>query len=152
MGWGGEGRDGSAFVRSGRCEAGLRRGAGSGSVGQGSRWPRGCGLFFFSSRRRHTRWTGDWSSDVCSSDLPDLDADLRAAFRRETEMFFADVLRERRSVLTLLDADYAYLNDRLAAHYGIEGVRRSEERRVGKEGRVRGAGCRCGKRQGRQDE
>src|SRR5438876_10494636 len=28
-------------------------------------------LFFFSSRRRHTRWTGDWSSDVCSSDLPD---------------------------------------------------------------------------------
>src|SRR5690348_18258451 len=27
--------------------------------------------FFFSSRRRHTRWTGDWSSDVCSSDLPD---------------------------------------------------------------------------------
>src|SRR6266581_7294105 len=29
-----------------------------------------CSLFFFSSRRRHTRWTGDWSSDVCSSDLP----------------------------------------------------------------------------------
>src|SRR6266487_1506495 len=29
-------------------------------------------FFFFSSRRRHTRWTGDWSSDVCSSDLPDL--------------------------------------------------------------------------------
>src|SRR6266487_928641 len=28
-------------------------------------------FFFFSSRRRHTRWTGDWSSDVCSSDLPD---------------------------------------------------------------------------------
>src|SRR5690348_17670764 len=28
-----------------------------------------CGVFFFSSRRRHTRWTGDWSSDVCSSDL-----------------------------------------------------------------------------------
>src|SRR6266487_5840998 len=32
------------------------------------------GLFFFSSRRRHTRWTGDWSSDVCSSDLAALDA------------------------------------------------------------------------------
>src|SRR6266487_6568169 len=31
----------------------------------------GCILFFFSSRRRHTRWTGDWSSDVCSSDLTD---------------------------------------------------------------------------------
>src|SRR5690348_17400419 len=32
-------------------------------------------LFFFSSRRRHTRWTGDWSSDVCSSDLPAWNAD-----------------------------------------------------------------------------
>src|SRR6266487_5605150 len=30
-----------------------------------------CWCFFFSSRRRHTRWTGDWSSDVCSSDLSD---------------------------------------------------------------------------------
>ena len=61
---------------------------------------------------------------------PDLDADLRAAFRRETELFFADVFRERRSVLTLLDADYAYLNDRLAEHYGIEGVRDGYMRRV----------------------
>src|SRR6266487_2725106 len=32
-------------------------------------------FFFFSSRRRHTRWTGDWSSDVCSSDLPDTAGD-----------------------------------------------------------------------------
>src|SRR6266581_1541524 len=37
-------------------------------------------IFFFSSRRRHTRWTGDWSSDVCSSDLP-RDADLHAHVR-----------------------------------------------------------------------
>src|SRR6266581_7466558 len=35
-------------------------------------------FFFFSSRRRHTRWTGDWSSDVCSSDLDDIE-DLRLA-------------------------------------------------------------------------
>src|SRR6266487_5364844 len=40
--------------------------------------------FFFSSRRRHTRWTGDWSSDVCSSDLADLsEQERRAAYRRQ---------------------------------------------------------------------
>jgi len=61
---------------------------------------------------------------------PSLDADLRDAFRRETELLFADVLRERRSVLTLLDADYTFLNERLAAHYGIDGVRDSYMRRV----------------------
>jgi mono/diheme cytochrome c family protein len=61
---------------------------------------------------------------------PDFDADLRAAFRRETELLFTDVLRERRSVLDLLDADYTYLNERLAAHYGIAGVRDSYMRKV----------------------
>jgi uncharacterized protein DUF1592/uncharacterized protein DUF1588/uncharacterized protein DUF1585/uncharacterized protein DUF1587/uncharacterized protein DUF1595 len=61
---------------------------------------------------------------------PDFDADLKNAFRQETELFFADVLRERRDVLTLLDADYTYLNERLAEHYGIEGVRDGYMRRV----------------------
>jgi hypothetical protein len=61
---------------------------------------------------------------------PEYDADLRAAFRQETERLFADVLRERRSVLDLLDSDYTYINGRLAAHYGIEGVRDSYMRRV----------------------
>jgi hypothetical protein len=61
---------------------------------------------------------------------PDFDADLRAAMRRETELMFADLLRERRSVLGLLDADHTYLNERLAAHYGFEGVRGSYMRRV----------------------
>src|SRR5687768_7605330 len=37
----------------------------------GERWPGGCGIFFFASRRRHTRCSRDWSSDVCSSDLYD---------------------------------------------------------------------------------
>ena len=50
--------------------------------------------------------------------------------RRETEMLFADIVREPRSVLTLLDADYTYLNERLAAHYGVDGVRGSQMRRV----------------------
>ena len=58
------------------------------------------------------------------------DDELRAAMRLETEMLFADLKREPRSVLALLDADYTYLNERLAAHYGVEGVRGSQMRRV----------------------
>src|SRR5690348_17978988 len=42
-------------------------------------------FFFFSSRRRHTRWTGDWSSDVCSSDLRSLLALRRRALRLRTQ-------------------------------------------------------------------
>ncbi len=66
---------------------------------------------------------------VVPQDL-DFDEDLRASMRRETELLFADLVRERRSVLTLLDADYTYLNERLAAHYGVDGVRGSHMRRV----------------------
>jgi hypothetical protein len=50
--------------------------------------------------------------------------------RRETEMAFAHVVRDDRSVLDLIDADYTFLNERLAKHYGIEGVEGDEMRRV----------------------
>jgi hypothetical protein len=60
---------------------------------------------------------------------PEFDEGLRAAMRRETEMLFADLVREPRSVLTLLDAGYTYLNERLAQHYGVDGVRGSRMRR-----------------------
>ena len=62
--------------------------------------------------------------------FPDFDVRLRAAMREETERFFDDVLRRNRSALALLDAPYSYLNDRLAAHYGIEGVQGEALRRV----------------------
>jgi hypothetical protein len=79
-------------------------------------------------------FAGQWLKlrelDEVPSQDPELDADLRAAFRRETELVFGEILRERRSVLELLDADYTYLNERLAAHYGIDGVRDSYLRRV----------------------
>ena len=79
-------------------------------------------------------FAGQWLKlrelDELPSQDPDLDANLRAAFRSETELLFAEVLRERRSVLELLDADYTYLNERLAEHYGLEGVRDSYLRRV----------------------
>lgn len=62
--------------------------------------------------------------------FPGFDENLRASFRRETELFFESVLRENRSVLDLLDADYTYLNQRLAEHYGIRGVYGPQFRRV----------------------
>ena len=58
------------------------------------------------------------------------DANLRAAFRRETELMFEHVLREDSSVLELLAARYTFLDERLARHYGIDGVRGSYFRRV----------------------
>jgi hypothetical protein len=63
-------------------------------------------------------------------DDPEFDNNLRRAMRDETLLFFDSVLRENRPVTTVLDADYTFLNDRLARHYGIEGVRGNEMRRV----------------------
>jgi mono/diheme cytochrome c family protein len=60
----------------------------------------------------------------------DFDDNLRQGFRHETELFFDSVLREDRSVLTFLKSDYAFLNERLAKHYGIPGVYGSRFRRV----------------------
>jgi mono/diheme cytochrome c family protein len=61
---------------------------------------------------------------------PDFDDNLRQAFRTETELFVASVLREDRGVTALLDADYTFLNERLAKHYGVPHVYGSHFRRV----------------------
>ena len=58
------------------------------------------------------------------------DDNLRQAFAQETKLFFESIIRENRSVIDLLDADYTFLNERLAAHYGIPGVRGERFRRV----------------------
>ena len=58
------------------------------------------------------------------------DDNLRLAFERETELFFDSIIRENRSVLDLLDADYTFLNERLAKHYGIPDVYGERFRRV----------------------
>ena len=60
----------------------------------------------------------------------DFDDNLRQAFREETELFFDSVLREDRSVRTFIRADYTFLNERLAKHYGIPDVYGSRFRRV----------------------
>jgi hypothetical protein len=62
--------------------------------------------------------------------FPDFDENIRRAFRRETEMLFGYILRENRSALELLSADYTFVNERLARHYGIPGVYGSRFRMV----------------------
>ncbi|HEX5229010.1 MAG TPA: DUF1592 domain-containing protein [Bryobacteraceae bacterium] len=62
--------------------------------------------------------------------FPDFDDNLRQAMREETKLFFQSVVREDRSVMDLLNADYTFVNERLARHYGIPGVYGSQFRRV----------------------
>jgi len=54
---------------------------------------------------------------------PSFDAPLQQAMLRETEMFFEHVMREKRSILEFLDANYTFVNERLAKHYGIAGIK-----------------------------
>ena len=61
---------------------------------------------------------------------PDYDDNLAAAMRRETELFFNDLVREDRSLLDLFRADYTFVNERLARHYGIPNVSGTEFRKV----------------------
>jgi mono/diheme cytochrome c family protein len=62
--------------------------------------------------------------------FPDFDDNLRQAMEQETELFFESILREDRSVLDLIKADYTFLNERLSKHYGIPHVYGSHFRRV----------------------
>jgi hypothetical protein len=61
---------------------------------------------------------------------PGFDEALRAAFRREMEMFLDSVFHEDRSVVDLLSANYTFVNERLAAHYGVDNIRGDQFRRV----------------------
>jgi cytochrome c551/c552 len=84
-----------------------------------------------------TNFAGQWlylrNLQVAAPDpeaFPEYDDGLRDAFRKETELFFADILREDRSVLDLLGANYTFLNQRLAEHYGVPNVYGSQFRKV----------------------
>jgi mono/diheme cytochrome c family protein len=65
-----------------------------------------------------------------SNEFPDFDHNLRTALETETELFFQSIMREDRNVLDLMTADYTFLNERLAKHYGVPGVYGSHFRRV----------------------
>jgi hypothetical protein len=84
-----------------------------------------------------TAFTGQWlqlrNLDKLTPDIllfPDFDDNVRQSMRRETELFFTSIVRENRGALDLLDADYTFVNERLARHYGIHGVYGSRFRRV----------------------
>lgn len=70
------------------------------------------------------------NSNPDSREFPDFDDNLRQAFQRETEMLFESIVHEDRPVLDLLDADYTFVNERLAKHYGIAGIYGPDFRRV----------------------
>ena len=61
---------------------------------------------------------------------PNWDDELRKSFRRETELLFESIIQEDRSVVDLLTADYTFVNERLAKHYGIPNIYGSQFRRV----------------------
>jgi hypothetical protein len=69
--------------------------------------------------------------------FPDFDSDLRSAMARETEMLFRTIVKEDRTIDDFLTADFTFLNERLAKHYGIEGVTGEEFVRVSLEGSKR---------------
>ena len=63
-------------------------------------------------------------------DSPDFDENLRRSFQKETELLFRTIVREDRPIIDLLDADFTFVDERLAKHYGMEGIRGSRVRRV----------------------
>src|SRR5690348_18208146 len=90
-------------------------------------------MFFFSSRRRHTRWTGDWSSDVCSSDLVDF------AGYTPTLVSYTSVFQPQDPIThPMVGVQACYRGGCPGTMFGANAPAqtRSEERRVGKE-------CRC---------
>lgn len=62
--------------------------------------------------------------------FPKFDAELRSAMRQETELFFEDLVQNDKSILDFLNADYTFLNERLAKHYGVENIEGDEFREV----------------------
>src|SRR5256885_5063605 len=89
-------------------------------------------FFFFSSRRRHTRLQGDWSSDVCSSDLGELN---QPRLLYSPHLSYSDEARAELSVFDTAHRVRRDFGEAAVRHYIVS--HRSEERRVGKECRSR---------------
>jgi hypothetical protein len=64
------------------------------------------------------------------TEFPDFDDNLRQAMKEETKLFFLSIMHEDRSIIDLLNADYTFINERLARHYGIPNIYGSQFRRV----------------------
>ena len=92
-------------------------------------------------------FAGEWlqfrNIDVVRPDsqrFPDFDASLRFSMKRETELFVENIVRQDGSVLDFLDANYSFLDERLARFYGVPGIRGPEFRRIDMSGTERGGG------------
>jgi cytochrome c551/c552 len=90
----------------------------------------------FAGQWLRLRNVAEWKPDP--DKYKEFDETLRNAFEHETEMFFHNILEEDRSVLDFIDADYTFVNERLARFYGISGVKGSYFRRVALSGPQRG--------------
>jgi hypothetical protein len=77
-----------------------------------------------------TEWMRLRELENAEPESSDFDGNLRLAFQRETQLVFESILREDRSIVDLLDADYTFVDERLARHYGIANVKGSLFRRV----------------------
>jgi hypothetical protein len=82
----------------------------------------------FAGQWLRLRNVADWKPDP--DKFKEVDETLRNTFERETELFFENIVAEDRSVLEFIDADYTFLNERLAKYYGIQGVKGSYFRQV----------------------
>jgi mono/diheme cytochrome c family protein len=82
----------------------------------------------FAGQWLHLRNVAGWSPDP--ERFRQFDESLRNAFQRESELFFTHIVQNNRSVLDFLDAPYTFLNERLARHYGINGIKGSYFRQV----------------------
>jgi hypothetical protein len=90
----------------------------------------------FAGQWLHLRNIAEWRPDPVK--YQQFDEALRNAFERESSLFFENIVREDRSVLELIDADYTFVNERLARYYGIPGVHGSYFRRVSLTSKERG--------------
>ena len=84
-----------------------------------------------------SNFTGQWlgvrslaASEPVVNMFPDFDDNLRAAYKKEVELFFGSIVHEDRSIMDLLTGDYTYVNERLAKHYGIANIYGPQFRRV----------------------
>ena len=81
-----------------------------------------------------TNFAGQWlflrELKNARPDSPDFDGNLRQSFQRETELLFRTIVQEDRSIIDFLNADFTFVDERLAEHYGIPNVHGSRTRRV----------------------
>ena len=96
----------------------------------GACWP-------IQAERLSTNFAGQWlflrnlkTQQPNSMEFPDFDDNLRAALEHEAWLFFDSIRREDRNVMDLMNADYTFVNERLAKHYGIPNVYGSRWRKV----------------------